>query len=298
MSHDPRPGNEFFEANLAYWEAAVPAHRRSAFYRIDEWIAEGAPPRAWEQALLGDVAGLDLVHLQCHFGKDSLAWANAGARMIGVDFSPAAIDQAQKLAKRLGLSSQARFALGDAYDVPELLPPSSADRVYVSLGALMWLPSIDRWASMVAHLLRPGGRLFLHEVHPIGLILDRVQDGWMLRGSYFESGDPMIDTSEGSYTDGAESVGTHTTYSWNHSLSEVISALLRHGLAVTHLEEHPWTSFARFPEMRGGNEHFDTPADWAPMPLSYTVPKHCAIVSIAQWVAPNGPGPPGVLRFR
>ncbi|MDA8263049.1 MAG: methyltransferase domain-containing protein [Actinomycetota bacterium] len=271
MSHDPRPGSEFFEANLAYWEAAVPAHRSSAFYGIDEWIAAGAPPRPREHALLGDVAGLDLVHLQCHFGKDSLAWANVGARVTGVDFSPAAIDQARTLAERLGLTSQASFVLGDAYDVPELLPPSSADVVYVSLGALMWLPSIDRWASLVAHLLRPGGRLFLHEVHPIGLILDRVQDGWMLRGSYFESDDPMIDTSEGSYTDGAESVGIHTTYSWNHSLSEVISALLRHGLVVTHLEEHSWTSFPQFPEMRGENEHFDTPPDWVPMPLSYTL---------------------------
>ena len=271
MSPDPQPGSEYFEANLAYWQAAVPAHRRSEFYRIDEWIAEGAPPRPWEQAMLGDVAGLDLVHMQCHFGKDSLAWANAGARVVGVDFSPAAIEQAEELAERLGLSSRASFVVANVHEVPELLAPSSADLVYVSLGALMWLPSIDRWASVVAHLLRPGGRLFLHEVHPLGLIIDRGQDGWLLRGSYFETGDPMIETSDGSYTDGAESVGTHTTYAWNHSLSEVISALLRHGFALTHFEEHPWTSFARFREMRGENERFETPADWVPMPLSYTL---------------------------
>ena len=133
--------------------SGCPIHLASRFYDVEQWLAD--PPRATPRELeaLGDPSGLELVHLQCHFGLDTLAWADAGARVTGLDFSPEAIRTAEDLAVRAGLADRSTFVCANVFDAAEVLGPETFDIVYVSLGALHWLPSVDRWADQVA---RPG----------------------------------------------------------------------------------------------------------------------------------------------
>src|SRR5215216_515150 len=128
---------------------------------------------AIEEDELGPVAGKRVLHLQCHFGADSLKFVQRGATVVGLDFSAEAIAAARQLAGELGLADQARFVLADLYDAPAAIPePASFDLVFVSWGAIFWLPDISRWAGIVAQFLRPGGSLYLAEAHPAALVLD------------------------------------------------------------------------------------------------------------------------------
>ena len=154
-----------------------------------------------EAATLGDVSGLDLVHLQCHFGLDTLAWARVGARVTGLDFSAPAVEQAADLARRAGLEDRARFVCANVYDAVEALGHATYDVVYVSLGAVNWLPSIERWAEVVSSLLRPGGRLFVHDVHPLSNAFGEHE--LVVEHGYFEETEPSVDDLGLTYTDGS-----------------------------------------------------------------------------------------------
>ncbi|MGA2837886.1 MAG: class I SAM-dependent methyltransferase [Acidimicrobiales bacterium] len=250
----------------------MPVHLASDFYDVDGWLADGRGPRPGELAVLGDVAGLDLVHLQCHFGKDTLSWARAGARVTGLDFSPAAIAAACELADRAGLAEQAEFVCSPVTGALDVLGGRAFDIVYVSLGALCWLPSVDEWAHQVAGLLRTGGRLFVHESHPLSLAL--ADEGLDVVATYFEEAEPYVDTVSGSYADpsAAEALPGDPTYVWNHSLGEIVTALVGRGLRIDRLDEHDWTSFQRYPWLvRTGEEEFVTPPDRVRVPLSFTL---------------------------
>jgi SAM-dependent methyltransferase len=259
-------------ANRAWWDAAVPVHLASDFYDIEGWLAEGRGPRPREVAVLGDVTGLDLVHLQCHFGKDTLAWARAGATVTGLDFSPVAVEAARDLAARAGLADRAEFVCAPVAAAVDALGARTFDIVYVSLGALCWLPDIDEWATQVAALLRPGGRLFLHEAHPLSLALDG--DDLTVVSSYFEEAAPSPDSEPGTYADmtATEALPGDPTYGWNHSLGEIVGALLGRALRLDLLDEHDWTSFARFPWLvEADEEEFVTPDGRVRVPLSFTL---------------------------
>jgi SAM-dependent methyltransferase len=263
---------EALAANRAWWDAAVPVHLASDFYDVEGWLAQGRGPRAREAAVLGDVHGLDLVHLQCHFGKDTLAWARAGATVTGLDFSPAAVDAARELADRAGIADRADFVCAPVTSAVDALGGRTFDIVYVSLGALCWLPAIDAWAAQVAELLRPGGRLFLHEVHPLSMAL--ADEDLTVVYPYFEQAAPYANTETGTYADATatEALPGDTTYGWNHGLGEIVGALLGRGLRLDLLDEHDWTSFARFPWLvETGEEEFVTPADRIRVPLSFTL---------------------------
>jgi SAM-dependent methyltransferase len=259
-------------ANRAWWDAAVPVHVGSDFYDVESWLSEGLGPKPREVAVLGDVSGLDLVHLQCHFGKDTLSWARAGATVTGLDFSPAAIDAAIDLAGRAGLADRADFVCAPVADATEALGGRTFDIVYVSLGALCWLPSIEEWARQAAALVRPGGRLFLHEVHPVSVML--ADDDLTIAYPYFETSAPYVDSEAGTYADATatEALPGDTTYGWNHGLGELIGALLAEGLQLDLLEEHDWTSFRRFPWLvETDEETFVIPDGQPRVPLSFTL---------------------------
>jgi SAM-dependent methyltransferase len=256
-------------ANRANWDDRVPIHAASRFYDVEGWLAEARGPREREVEALGDVAGLDLVHLQCHFGMDTLAFARAGAQVTGLDFSANAIAEARSLAERAGLADVSRFVEADVLDAAAALAPDTFDVVYVSLGALTWLPSVQRWAEQVGALLRPGGRLYLHEGHPfewtLGVEGDRVED------SYFEEPEPYVDDNDVTYTDGPRLTNTRS-YEWNHSLGEVVTALLSQGLRIDGLTEHDWTVFQRFPWLvRQHDDLFTLPPGRPRIPLTYTL---------------------------
>ena len=213
---------DYTAANRANWDDRVPIHVASKFYDVGRWLQERPGPRAWELEVLGEVVGLDVVHLQCHFGLDTLALANAGARVTGVDFSAAAIAQARSLATQAGLADRARFVQADVLQAASVLQPEQFDLVYVSLGALCWLPSVTRWASQVAALLRPGGRLYLHDGHPLAWAL--ADDDLRIEHSCFEEEEPFVDDLDVTYTDGEGRLANTRAYEWNHSIGEIVTA--------------------------------------------------------------------------
>lgn len=262
--------DERLAANRANWDERVPIHVASRFYDVEGWLQERPGPRSWETEVIGDVAGLDVVHLQCHFGLDTLALANAGARVTGLDFSAEAVAQARALAKQADLADRAQFVEANVLEAAAALAPEQYDLVYVSLGALCWLPSVRQWASQVGALLRPGGRLYLHDGHPLAWALaddeERVQHTW------FEDGEPYVDDLDVTYTDGDHRL-THTrTYEWNHSIGEIVTAVLDHGLRIDLLIEHDWTVYPRFDWLvTDGDGRWFIPPDRPRMPLTFSL---------------------------
>ncbi len=269
---DGSEGVDPIAANLHWWNRAVPVHLASGFYDVEDWLTSGRGPRERETAVLGDVTGLDLVHLQCHFGKDTLGWARAGARVTGLDFSVTAVAAARELAARAGLADRAEFVCSPVADAVVALGGGRFDVVYVSLGALCWLPSVTEWATQVAGLLRPGGRLFVHDTHPVAMALD--DRDLTVAYTYFEEPRPYRDTEAGSYADptATGALPGHPRFVWNHGIGEIHGALVGAGLRIDLLDEHDWTSSRRFPWLvETGEEVFETPGGHIRVPLSFTL---------------------------
>jgi SAM-dependent methyltransferase len=232
--------------NRANWDERAPAHAASPDYDVEQFAADPAflsKVVQFDLPLLGDISGLRGVHLQCHIGTDTISLARLGASMTGLDFSSAALDQARQLAERTG--DDATFVQADVYDAAEVLGAGRFDLVFTGIGALCWLPSARRWAGVVAALLRPGGRLFIREGHPmLWALADARDDGLLVvENPYFEQEAPMVWDEAGTYVE-TDAVFTHnTTYEWNHGLGEIVTALLAAGMQLTGLVEHdsvPW----------------------------------------------------------
>jgi SAM-dependent methyltransferase len=205
---------------------------------------------------LGDVTGARGLHLQCHIGTDTLSLARLGARMTGLDFSPAALAEARRLAERTG--ADVDFVEADACDAVDRLGAEAFDLVFTGIGAICWLPDIRRWARVVAALLRPGGRLFMREGHPMLWALDDAdRDALVVKFPYFERDEAMVYDEQGTYVE-TDAVFTHTvSESWNHGLGEIITALLDEGLRLDMLVEHdsvPWEALPGQMERIGGGE--------------------------------------------
>ncbi len=261
---------EELAANRRNWDERVAIHVASRFYDVEGWLEKRPGPRARELEALGDLSGMDLVHLQCHFGLDTLAWARVGARVTGLDFSPEAVATARTIAQRADLADRSEFVCADVLDAWRALGYRTFDVVYVSLGALSWLPSVDRWASQVAALLRPGGRLHLHDGHPLTWALS--DDSLVIGHSYFETDEPFVDDSAETYTDAIRPLVNQRTYDWNHGLGETVTALLDHGLRIDRFEEHNWhvhQQFSWLVEQRAG--HWIVPPEFPQIPLTFTI---------------------------
>jgi len=238
--------DDYRAVNRANWDERVPAHAASPDYGVDQFVAD--PERIsdvvrFDLPLLGDVSGLRAVHLQCHIGTDTISLARLGARMSGLDFSPPAIEQGRELARRTGLEID--FHEADVYDAVEVLGAGGYDLVFTGIGALGWLPSVERWARVVAGLLKPSGRLFIREGHPMLWALDDVpRDGVLaVNFPYFEMTEPMVFDEGGTYVETDVEFTHNVTHEWNHGLGEIVTALLDAGLDLTGLVEHdsvPW----------------------------------------------------------
>ena len=238
------------QLNRANWDERVPIHLASKFY--DRAGLRDPPGRlnAIEEAELGPVAGLRVLHLQCHFGMDTLKLAQRGAEVVGLDFSAPAIDAARGLAKELGLEARARFVEADVYDAPAAVAePNAFDLVYVTWGAICWLPDLRRWAEVVAHFLKAGGRLYLADGHPAAYIFDedaQLPDGMPgLFVPYFQR-EPLVLDDPRDYADENARLQNVRTVQWGHPLSETIGAVIAAGLRLDWLHEHdsvPWRMF-------------------------------------------------------
>jgi SAM-dependent methyltransferase len=252
-------------ANREWWDAVTPHHVKSG-YDVDGFRAGGLHLGAIERRLLADVAGKRLLHLQCHFGLDSLSWARLGASVVGVDFSQPAISQATELRDEFGLD--AAFVCCDVYDSRAHVD-GVFDIVFASYGAMPWLPDIEAWAAMVASCLRPGGRQLVVDHHPLGnVFVGSRADDLQVKRSYFDHA-AIPTTGTGSYVEGVD-VGEHTTYEWHHTLGEVATAVIRAGMVIDVLEEHPWAAFQWFDGMvRDDEGRWRLPDD--PVPLLYAL---------------------------
>jgi SAM-dependent methyltransferase len=234
------------EVNRLLWDERAPAHAASPEYGLARYAADPdhlSDVVRFDRPRLGDIAGRRGVHLQCHIGTDTVSLSRLGARMSGLDFSTAAIAVAQDLAARTGADID--FHVADVYDAVDVLGAGGYDLVFTGIGALSWLPDMERWAGVVSDLLRPGGRLFLRESHPMmGSLADPRPDGLVVvEYPYFTPAEPMVWDEEGTYVT-TEAKFEHTvSHLWNHGLGEVVSALLSTGMVITGLVEHdsvPW----------------------------------------------------------
>lgn len=266
----------FGTVNKANWDERVPAHAASPDYQVAEFVAD---PKHLSRVVqfdvprLGDLAGLRAVHLQCHIGTDTISLARLGASVTGVDFSAPALEQARELASKTG--ADATFVESDVYEAPAALGKGQFDLVYTGIGAICWLPSISRWAQVVADLLKPGGRLFIREGHPIlWTIADPREDGLLVvEYPYFETAEPTVFEEGGTYVTTDMEFTHNVTHEWNHGLGEIVTALLEAGLTVTALTEHdsvPWDALPGMMEEIAGNEWrlADRPVR---LPHSYTL---------------------------
>jgi SAM-dependent methyltransferase len=268
------PGVDSFSVNRANWDERAPLHAASAGYAVQRYADDPkhlSDVVRFDAPRLGDLSGLRGVHLQCHIGTDTVSLARLGARMTGLDFSAASLKQARILAERAGADID--FVESEVYSALDVLPREGFDLVYTGIGALCWLPDIRRWAQVVAGLLKPGGRLFVREGHPMLWSIDENNaDALRVAYPYFETAEPLVFSEDETYVETEERLVNTVTHSWNHGLGETVTALLDEGLRLTMLVEHdsvPWKAL---------NHHMvDNDGEWQltehreRLPLTYTL---------------------------
>jgi SAM-dependent methyltransferase len=241
---------EWYRVNRASWDERVGVHIGPGGYDLSDLRAGRGKLNAIEEAELPPVEGKRILHLQCHFGRDSLTLAQRGAEVVGLDFSAPAIEVARNLAGELRLAERANFVHADLYDAVQAIPtPHGFDIVFVTWGAICWLPDITRWAQIVAAMLRPGGSLYLAEGHPIAGVFDEAtgSPGGMpgLFAPYF-SREPVLDTDPGDYVNAEARLTNATSYNWIHTLGDVVTSLITSGMTLDWLHEHAAVTWRMF----------------------------------------------------
>ncbi|MDX1941913.1 MAG: class I SAM-dependent methyltransferase, partial [Saprospiraceae bacterium] len=219
------PERNYTDINRELWNAKTEVHVKSEFYGLSEFRQGKNVLTPIELEQVGDVQGKTLLHLQCHFGMDTLCWARLGAEVIGIDLSDKAIDFAKQLAKESDLD--ARFISCNIYDLPQHLD-EEFDIVFTSYGTIGWLPDLKPWGEIIARYLKPGGAFHFAEFHPVPWMFDN--DYHYIQYSYFNK-ETIIEELEGTYADRNAPIKKQSI-SWNHSLSEVFEALLSQGLRI------------------------------------------------------------------
>ena len=228
--------DKYLESNRSLWNGWTRLHAHSEFYDLEGFKAGRSSLMPIELEEVGDVRGKTLLHLQCHFGQDTLSWARLGARVTGADFSDEAIRLARSLSAEL--RTPARFVRANVYDLPAVLA-ERFDIVFTSYGVLSWLPDLDRWAATAAHFLNPGGFFYVVDTHPLFHMVN--WDGTALEYPYFHTPEPLEFESHGSYAASGEAEGfSHPEYNWEHSLSDVLNAVIRAGLRLEFVHEFPY----------------------------------------------------------
>jgi ubiquinone/menaquinone biosynthesis C-methylase UbiE len=246
--------DDYTEANRRHWDEIVPIHAGSEFYDVASFKAGGSKLKPVEREELGEVRGKTMLHLQCHFGLDTLSWAREGAIVTGADFSPQAIETARALAAETGV--EARFVVSDLYALPANLE-GQFDIVFTSYGAIYWLPDIRRWAQVAARFVRPGGTFYIVEFHPFAWVFDDAPDvtDLQVRYPYFPTGEPLRFEEDGTYADRSAQVENRVSYSWPHPLGDIVTALIDAGLRIEFLHEFPFSTFQFVPFMEKTGEH-------------------------------------------
>ncbi len=239
---------KFFEANKNTWNKKVGFHFKSDFYDVAGFREGKSSLQFIELKELGEVNGKSMLHLQCHFGLDSLSWAKLGAKVTAVDFSDEAIRMAKNLSAETGINAD--FICCNIYDLDEVLN-EKFDIVFTSYGTIGWLPDLQKWGALVSNFLKPGGIFYMVEFHPAAWMFDDQFE--KLQYSYFKSEEPIAETITGTYADKNADIN-EIQYSWNHSLSEVINSLTGNKLKIDFLNEFPFSVYNCFANTVKGSD--------------------------------------------
>jgi SAM-dependent methyltransferase len=291
--NDPHgaPGGSDLPGTLSDWEVVdrenwnrlALLHARSDFYDVAGFKAGKLSLQSLEREEVGDVAGKSLLHLQCHFGMDTLSWARLGARVTGVDYAPNAIALARDLSREIGVPGD--FVCCSIYDLPHHLS-GQFDIVFTSYGVLCWLPDLTRWGHVIDHFLKPGGFFYIADGHPLANIFYNEPDATELRIAYpyFHRDTPEAYETQGSYATADDRC--YTGYEWSHSLSDVVNALLNAGLRLEFLHEFPFGFYQHLPFMvQGPDGRWRLPEHGESVPLIFS------LKAVKPLPSPNAPDP-------
>ncbi len=258
--------NTYFSVNKELWNNKTDVHMKSAFYNLDKFKAGSTSLNPIEIHELGDVSGKKLLHLQCHFGMDTISWSRLGAITTGLDFSDKAITAAKNLASELGANSQ--FVCSNVYDAG-LHITDKFDIVFTSYGTIGWLPDLDRWAAVIVERLKPGGIFYMVDFHPIVWMFD--EEFSYFKYPYFNTGEPIEEENSGTYAD-READLKDKEYGWNHSLSDILNALIKAGLTISFFNEHATSPYECFSNMvKTGPDSYQIASMKNKIPLLYSI---------------------------
>lgn len=233
------PEENYIEINRQSWNNRTETHLKSEFYDLDGFMNGNSSLNDIELSLLGDIKGKSILHLQCHFGQDTISLSRLGAEVTGVDFSDKAIESALQIAKET--QSNTKFICCDIYDLPKHLD-KKFDVVFTSYGTIGWLPDLDKWAKIVADFLKPNGQFVFVEFHPVVWMFD--DDFEKIAYRYFNSG-AILETEIGTYADKNAAI-KQSYVMWNHGVSEVLSNLIKHGLEIKSFDEFDYSPYNCF----------------------------------------------------
>lgn len=243
-----------YAMNRTWWNEVTPVHVKSDLYEVDEFLRGGKPLDPVVLNMLGDISGLKVLHLQCHFGLDSLSLARLGAEVTAVDFSEAALTEARRLALTADLESRCRFVQADVLDLLDA-PLGEFDIVFTTYGVINWLNDLTRWGRVIARHLKPGGRLVFAEIHPTAMMLEG-EAGKIAPGfDYFHDPAGIVLQGHPDYADRSY-VPQAATREWAWSLEDIFGALSGAGLRMTRFREYPFCVCALFPGMKPGPDGF------------------------------------------
>jgi 2-polyprenyl-3-methyl-5-hydroxy-6-metoxy-1,4-benzoquinol methylase len=229
---------KYYKTNLKYWNELVDIHSKSKEYNLEGFIRGESSLHSLELEALGDVSDMSLLHLQCHFGLDTLSWARLGATVTGIDFSEKAIQLARYLAQLLRIPAQ--FIHCSLYDLPSI-HEGEYDIVYTSYGVINWLHDITRWGEIVSRYLKTGGTFFMAEFHPFMYIFEEEGSNLAIKNAYWYNPRPTHYESERSYADREMILENRETYAWAHPLSDILDSLIRAGLTIREVKEYPYS---------------------------------------------------------
>ncbi|NQD71961.1 class I SAM-dependent methyltransferase [Sphingobacterium shayense] len=258
----------YIEINRKSWDNRVDTHLKSAFYNLDKFVNGESSLNDIELNLLGKVKGKKILHLQCHFGQDTISLGRMGASVTGVDLSEKAIQSAKQIVK--DINSQEKFICCNVYDLPNFLD-EKFDIVYTSYGTIGWLPDLNKWAEIISMFLNPNGRFVFVEFHPVVWMFD--DNFQKVSYRYFNTG-AIIETENGTYADKKADI-TQTSVTWNHSIAEVLNSLIKNGLEIKSFDEFdysPYDCFNKTIEFEPGKYRIDH--------LDNKIPMVYAIVAI------------------
>ncbi|NML57436.1 class I SAM-dependent methyltransferase [Chryseobacterium cheonjiense] len=229
----------YLEINRKSWNAKVEPHLKSDFYFVDEFLKGRSSLNSIEMELLGDIKNKKILHLQCHFGQDSISLSRLGAEVTGIDLSDKAIETARELALKCETNTQ--FICTDLYNLTNVLN-EKFDIVFTSYGTIGWLPDLDRWAKVISHFLKPDGKFVMAEFHPVVWMFDDDFDG--VKYNYFNE-KPIVETYEGTYADPSANI-VQEYVMWNHSLAEALQSLIDNNLKIDQFKEFDWSPYPCF----------------------------------------------------